>query len=176
MLVADDDRRYVAANQAACLLLRLPEHQVLTFRHDDLVAPERHAQMRERWAQYLARGSLTGQSDLLLPDGTLLAIDFAGVANVAPHRHLSVFLPAGWDRAAVTMAAAAPAVGLTRREQRILELVALGVPVERIAADMDLSPHTVRTHIRNARVKLGANSRAHAIGLAFRAGLLGPVG
>ena len=29
MVIADDERRYVAANPAACLLLRLPEEEVL---------------------------------------------------------------------------------------------------------------------------------------------------
>ena len=36
MLIADDDRRYVDANAAACLLLRLPREEVLRRRVDDL--------------------------------------------------------------------------------------------------------------------------------------------
>jgi DNA-binding CsgD family transcriptional regulator len=53
--------------------------------------------------------------------------------------------------------------------------LATGISVDEIAGEMFLSPNTVRTHIRNARLKLGATSRAHAIALGFRAGLLGPV-
>ena len=40
MVLADDERRYVAANAAACLLLRLPEEDVLRLRVDDLTPPE----------------------------------------------------------------------------------------------------------------------------------------
>jgi PAS domain-containing protein len=38
MVIADDERRYVAVNHAACLLLRLSEEDVLRRRVDD-VAP-----------------------------------------------------------------------------------------------------------------------------------------
>jgi DNA-binding CsgD family transcriptional regulator len=133
--------------------------------------------MRERYARLLDAGTLIGTADLALPDGTIVSIDFGSVANVAPGRHVAVFLPAGWDREAVTRAVApATHAELTGREHEVLRLVAMGVPVEQIATQLYLSAHTVRTHIRNARIKLGASSRAHAIALAFRAGLLGPVG
>jgi DNA-binding CsgD family transcriptional regulator len=177
MLVADDDRQYLAANRACCLLLRLPEHEVIRYRHDNLLTPERLAQIDKRWKLFLEQGTLTGTSDLLLPDGTVLSVDFGGVANVLPGRHLSVFLPAGWDTEAVANASARPVQSeITEREQEILRLVAMGEPVEEIADRLFLSPHTVRTHIRNARLKLGAKSRAHAIALAFGAGLFGPPG
>jgi DNA-binding CsgD family transcriptional regulator len=177
MLVTDDERRYLAANRACCLLLRIPEHEIIGMCHDDLVAPARRPQMRRRWKQFLEQGTRTGRSDLLMPDGTLLSVDFGGVANVAPGRHLSVFLPAGWDTEAVLSATTAPVeIAITEREQDILQLVAMGDTVEEIAGHLFLSPHTVRTHIRNARLKLGAKSRAHAIALAFGAGLLGPPG
>src|SRR5205807_1414288 len=40
MVLADDDRQYVAANAASCLLLRLPEDEVLKRRIDDVTPPE----------------------------------------------------------------------------------------------------------------------------------------
>ena len=40
MVIADDERRYVAANSAACLLLRLSEDALLKLRIDDLTPPE----------------------------------------------------------------------------------------------------------------------------------------
>jgi DNA-binding CsgD family transcriptional regulator len=175
MLVVDDDRRYLAANRACCLLFRLPEEEVMRLCHDDVVAPDRRGQMHRLWKQFLRQGTLTGTSELLLPDGMLLSVDFGGVANVAPGRHLSVFLPAGWDKEAVANAATRPVASeITEREREILGFVAMGQSVEEIAERLFLSPHTVRTHIRNARMKLGANSRAHAIALAFAAGLFPP--
>jgi DNA-binding CsgD family transcriptional regulator len=177
MIVTDDERHYLAANRACCLLFRLPEHEVVGLRHDSLVAPDRRPQLRSRWELFLKQGTLVGTSALLLPDGVLLSVDFGGVANVAPGRHLSVFLPAGWDKEAVVNASIRPVPSeITERERQILRLVAMGEPVEEIAARLFLSPHTVRTHIRNARLKLGAKSRAHAIALAFGAGLFPPPG
>jgi DNA-binding CsgD family transcriptional regulator len=177
MLVVDDERRYRAANRAACLLMRMPEAEIVKLRHDDLIAPERRPAMRERFQRLLDAGTLIGTTDFALPDGTILSVDFGAIARIAPERNLSVFLPAGWDRDAVTRAATPPAhAELTEREHEVLHLVAMGVPVDQIATQLYLSAHTVRTHIRNARIKLGASSRAHAIALAFRAGLLGPIG
>ncbi len=37
-----------------------------------------------------------------------------------------------------------------------------------IATSLCVSVYTVRAHIRSARQKLGATSRAHAVAIAFR--------
>lgn len=49
-------------------------------------------------------------------------------------------------------------------------MLALGSTGEQIAEKLVLSPDTVRTHIRNARRKLGAANRAHAVALALKHG------
>lgn len=45
--------------------------------------------------------------------------------------------------------------------------LACGDSTEGIAASLGLSPHTVRTHIRNLMAKLGARSRAHAVAICL---------
>ena len=75
MLVADDDRRYVAANRAACLLLRLRGDEVLKLRIDDLTPPENRAQMDELWAAFLRDGTQSGTFELLMPDGPRMRVD-----------------------------------------------------------------------------------------------------
>ena len=61
---------------------------------------------------------------------------------------------------------------LTSRELEVLRLVALGSHVSDISAELHISPHTVRNHIRNFRSKLGANTRLEAVVDALRLGIL----
>lgn len=61
---------------------------------------------------------------------------------------------------------------LSVREADVLGLLAEGLTGEQIADQLVLSPETVRTHIRNAMVKLGARTRVHAIAMALRDGEL----
>jgi DNA-binding CsgD family transcriptional regulator len=62
---------------------------------------------------------------------------------------------------------------LTAREREVVRRVALGASTRRIAADMYLSPATVRSHVRNAMVKTGAHTRAQLVAIALGEGLVG---
>jgi DNA-binding CsgD family transcriptional regulator len=55
---------------------------------------------------------------------------------------------------------------LSRRELEVVRLVALGASRPEIAAELQISHDTVRTHVRNAMAKLGARSRAHLVAKA----------
>jgi len=57
---------------------------------------------------------------------------------------------------------------LSSAELRVLALVAEGGSTEATAEALSLSPHTVRTHMRNVMRKLEASSRAHAVAIAIR--------
>ena len=61
---------------------------------------------------------------------------------------------------------------LTDRERQVLELLAEGFTTQRIAADLVLSLHTVRNHVRNVLMKLGAHTRLEAVTIALREGLI----
>jgi DNA-binding NarL/FixJ family response regulator len=61
---------------------------------------------------------------------------------------------------------------LTRRELEVLELIAGGLSNKEIAIRLCLSTETVKSHVRVLLPKLGANSRAHAVAIALRQGLL----
>ena len=65
-----------------------------------------------------------------------------------------------------------PTRALTEREMDVLRLLALGWDTERIGAELGVTDHTVRNHITNLRVKLGAKSRFEAVMAATRLGLL----
>jgi DNA-binding NarL/FixJ family response regulator len=70
---------------------------------------------------------------------------------------------------------AIPAVrldALTDREREIVAWVATGRSNDEIAAELFLSPATVRTHVGRAMLKLRARDRAQLVVFAVRAGLM----
>ncbi|WP_245596592.1 response regulator transcription factor [Nocardioides alkalitolerans] len=65
-----------------------------------------------------------------------------------------------------------PPCGLHRRELDVLRLVANGLTNPEICAELDLSINSVKTYVRRAYRKIGATSRAQAVGWGARNGLL----
>jgi DNA-binding NarL/FixJ family response regulator len=63
---------------------------------------------------------------------------------------------------------------LSRRELAVLEELAMGTSTEDIAAKFHVSPHTVRTHIKNILRKLDAHTRAHAVAIAYSEDAIDP--
>jgi DNA-binding CsgD family transcriptional regulator len=97
-----------------------------------------------------------------------------------PERHLLV-LPRIEDGPAPGPRAkrkGGPAAGAPRgrrpsqREREVLALLAQGSTDVQIAELLNLSPATVQTHVRNAKSKLGARTRAQAVALALVGGLI----
>jgi len=64
------------------------------------------------------------------------------------------------------------ALGITRREMEILELVAEGMSNREIAKKLFVSENTVKTHCSRAFDKLGAKRRTQAVQLGKELGLL----
>ena len=60
---------------------------------------------------------------------------------------------------------------LSRRELEVLQYLVDGVNQIAIAEELFVSPHTVRTHVRNILAKMGAHSSLEAVSLAVRAGM-----
>ena len=65
-----------------------------------------------------------------------------------------------------------PAPLLSEREREVLEAIAVGQTNREIAAQLFLSPHTVKEHTSAVYRKLGARNRAEAVQRAQRIGLL----
>jgi DNA-binding NarL/FixJ family response regulator len=61
---------------------------------------------------------------------------------------------------------------LSKRETEILQKVAYGATTKEVARDLDISPHTVKTHLERIFEKLGANDRAQAVAIAIRSGIV----
>ncbi|MBB6093979.1 DNA-binding NarL/FixJ family response regulator [Povalibacter uvarum] len=61
---------------------------------------------------------------------------------------------------------------LTRREIEVLQRVAAGKSNKLIAAELDISEGTVKTHMKSILPKLDASDRTHAVMIALRRGIL----
>lgn len=61
---------------------------------------------------------------------------------------------------------------LTERELEVLRLAAEGSSTAQIADALTLSPETVKSHFKALYSKLGAGTRAEAVGIAVRRGIL----
>jgi two-component system response regulator DesR len=123
------------------------------------------------------------------PELRVLLISGAGRISPATARACgaSGFVPKDWPAAdvarAVRMVAlgiplfdedvqASPPVQLTGREQEVLARVAGGATNREIAAELHLSPHTVKEHTSALYRKLDVRNRAEAVQRAQRLGLL----
>jgi two-component system nitrate/nitrite response regulator NarL len=62
--------------------------------------------------------------------------------------------------------------GLSPREREVLQLVADGGSVPRIAEALGVSAGTVKTHLRRTYAKLDTHDRAAAVATALRRGLI----
>ncbi|HWV48112.1 MAG TPA: response regulator transcription factor [Microbacterium sp.] len=63
---------------------------------------------------------------------------------------------------------------LTPRESEILLLVARGLSNDEIAAELFISTHTAKTHVKRVMAKIGAHDRAQCVIYAYERRLLSP--
>jgi DNA-binding CsgD family transcriptional regulator len=56
---------------------------------------------------------------------------------------------------------------LSGKERLVLAELARGNSTDEIGVALHVSPHTVRTHVKNLMRKLGARTRAHAVAIAL---------
>jgi DNA-binding CsgD family transcriptional regulator len=61
----------------------------------------------------------------------------------------------------------------TAREIEVLQLISEGLVNREIGQRLFLSEETVKSHVRHLLAKLPARSRAHAVAVGFRRGLIG---
>jgi PAS domain S-box-containing protein len=185
IMVVDDDRRCLEANLAACRLHGLPRRAVVGRTFDDFLATGMRSRVDHVWRAFREGGGHAGPFELSSQAAATEEVHITVTANVLPGRHLLI-LSGGGARVGEPEAQpesnrkAQPANhvsrftrgGPTSREREVLALLAAGATDEQIAGLLELSPATVQTHVRNAKAKLGARTRAQAVALALQGGMI----
>ncbi len=91
-----------------------------------------------------------------------------GIAIQGAAADLIVLTSESTNSPAVSQAASA----LTARETEVLRMIAEGMPNKQIAYKLGISEHTVKFHVSALLGKLGAGSRAEAVGAGIRQGVI----
>lgn len=90
-------------------------------------------------------------------------------------RLIETFADAGRGRARGAASGLAVDLGqLTDREREILALVARGLSNDQIAAELFISPATVKTHLSRIMAKTDSHDRAQLVIFAYESGLVRP--
>jgi DNA-binding NarL/FixJ family response regulator len=136
---------------------------------------------------YVYEALYAGASGFLLKDvrrddlAHAVRMAAAGEALLAPSVTRRLIAEFAKRRPGVGGSAAVPSRGATRRlgtltsrEQEILRLIARGLSNSEIAAHLQVSDHTVKSHVSNLLSKLGLRDRVHAVVFAYEAGAVVP--
>jgi PAS domain S-box-containing protein len=174
MALADSGRSLIDVNGAYLALLGYRRSELLgrpIFRFvvgGPLASPS-------EWRAMLASGQFAGNAELRCADGGSVAVQYAATVEVVTGRRLVLAVALStstWGsrfRRATTFESSSGT--LSRREREVVRLVALGNTGPEIADELHISHDTVRTHARNAMLKVGARSRAHLVAKALGEGL-----
>jgi DNA-binding CsgD family transcriptional regulator len=177
LLVVDDDGVCVEASLGACLLLAAGRDEIVGRELGDLFENGSRERFASHWRSVRRVGGRAGTFALAPPAS--LEVDATVTPELLPSRHLIALEAAaepdengnvkGSGRFSNHAAQREP----TAREREVLDLLAEGATDEQIAALLQLSPATVQSHVRSAKSKLGARTRAQAVALALHRGLIG---
>jgi PAS domain S-box-containing protein len=128
------------------------------------------------WRAVLAQGEFDGEVQLRAADGGAVAVQWGATVEVVTGRQLVLAVALStsrWGSRFRRTLSVEPTPGsLSLREREVVRLVALGNTGPEIAGELQISHDTVRTHARNAMLKVGARSRAHLVAKALGEGLV----
>jgi DNA-binding NarL/FixJ family response regulator len=130
--------------------------------------PADRSEALRNWQAFRLSGEYFGRRALVRADGSEVQIDFAARLEHIRGQQVAVYVALPRHRAAPTRSSAlAGELLLTTREREIITHVALGYESDQIAKELYISPQTVRTHVRNAMIKLGAHTRAQLVAIVL---------
>jgi PAS domain S-box-containing protein len=182
MCLVDGDRLVVASTDAACELFGTSREEAIGTEAGRQIMDEDPALADKLWQQLLSTNELYAETLVTHADGRALRVSYAGHGTTIDGRWhalmvvLSVrFEPDGEELISIDNGAAQHDLEstLTPREREVIRLVAQGANSRQIAAELYLSPSTVRSHVRNAMVKTQAHTRAQLVAIVLGDGFIG---
>lgn len=106
------------------------------------------------------------------PDEIVAALEAAAAGLVTLPAELAADFVSALRPAITARTPGPPTQPLTRREVEVLGMLAEGLANKNIAARLGISEHTVKTHVASILTKLDAFSRAEAVAIGARQGLI----
>jgi PAS domain S-box-containing protein len=173
MCLADDARRIEDVNGACLQLLGYGRADMVGRPMYDFVA-DGPLMTSQDWAAALARRRFTEEGKMLRADGSTVNVQWGATTEFASGRRLVLVVALSvTGRGRGLRPTSEPKGGggpLTDREREVVRMVALGRTGPEIAAELQISHHTVRTHLRNSMRKVNARSRAQLVAIALGEG------
>ncbi len=175
MVLLDSDRCHLEVNG--------PYLQLLGYRSNQLIGQPVYQFVvggpiltPEQWDDALRRERFSGDATLRRADGGEVAVQWAATVEEITGKRFVLLVALNTSRWGRSFRRAAAIVQerspLTDREREVVRLMALGNTGPEIAEELRIAHDTVRTHARNAMMKVGARSRAHLVAKALGEGLL----
>ena len=178
MTLIGRDRRWVEINDAALEFIRFRREEAIGHVAGSMIMdPELGDRL---WEELLRTNEVYTEHVISHRSGTPVRVSIAAHGTTIGGRWhaLLVILSARVEPNGAELIGAhkakrpARASTLTAREQEVVRRVALGAGTRRIAAELYLSPATVRSHVRNAMVKTNAHTRAQLVAIALGDGVI----
>jgi PAS domain S-box-containing protein len=181
MTLIGRDRRWVEVNDAALEFLRYRREEAIGKVAGSMIKDDDPTLGDRLWEELVRTNEVYAEHLISHRSGTPLRVSIAAHGTTIDGRWhaLLVILSARFEPNGAeligTHKAKSPgrASALTPREREVVRRVALGAGTRQIAADLYLSPATVRSHVRNAMVKTNAHTRAQLVAITLGDGLIG---
>ncbi|MDX6582304.1 MAG: hypothetical protein QOI10_1488 [Solirubrobacterales bacterium] len=181
LLVVDDNCVCVEASLGACRMLGAARAELVGRPIEALLEPASKDRFAHVWQAFRSGGGHAEPFALEAP-ATVVEVAATVTADILPSRHLITLDPASPAGFAANGEASIPSRRFvpapevprapTARELEVLALLAGGRTDGQIAELLELSPATVQTHVRNAKAKLGARTRAQAVAISLQRELI----
>jgi PAS domain S-box-containing protein len=182
MCLVDGDRLVVASTDAACQLFGSSREEAIGTDPICRILDKGPALGDKLWQQLLSTNELYEETLVAHGDGRALRVSYAGHGTTIDGRWHALMVvlsvrhePDGAELISTDKRASSCGLesNLTPREREVIRLVAQGATTGQIAAELYLSPATVRSHVRNAMVKTQARTRAQLVAIVLGDGFLG---
>jgi PAS domain S-box-containing protein len=180
MSLVDRERRCVQVNDAIVRLFEYRPEEMVGNRVGGTVVDEEPTASDARWEELLRTNELYAQRTVLHSNGSKMRVSYAAHGTTVGDTWLALFVTVsarfvnGEELIGRPEKQLAPAgrSRLTPREHEVVKLVALGCNTGQIAAELFVSPATVRSHVRNAMGKMESHTRAQLVARVLADGLV----
>ena len=174
IVVLDENRNILDLNPPAAGLFGGVRAQLLGRTAIDRIHPAERGAAARDWHTLMRTGDLLGQRLLSREDGVELRVEWAARRARIYGRTVVIVVISSSERSPDPGPHGNAERALTRREREIVTLIALGRDTREIAAQLDISPETVKSHARNAMSAVQARTRAQLVAIALSRRLIPP--